>query len=107
MSAYGTALTDWHAPVESEFAATIRGLLMAVDVMHVRRMRMGMDERFVSVWMGVRFTRRIIRAVRMLVVFVVHMRMRMRMSSLVGVGVLMMLGQMQPDANADKHASHP
>ena len=73
---------------------------MAVDVVHVWRVRMTVDERFVPVRVDVRFARWIVWAVRVLVVLVMHMGMRM-CHSLVCMDMFMMFGQMHP--NADTH----
>ena len=67
-------------------------LLMAVDVMHIRRVRMAVHERFAC---------RIIRTVRVLVVFVMHVRMGM-LERLMFVFVTVMLGEVQPDTYSHK-----
>ncbi len=71
--------------------------------MHVRSVRMGMDEWFVAMPMGVRFASRIFRAVFMLMVLIMHVWMRVS-CLLVGVGMFVMLGEMQPDPDAHDHA---
>lgn len=68
--------------------------------MDVRVVRMSVGERFMTVPMCVRFPRRIVRLVRMLVVRVVYVKVFV-LQRLVHVQVLMPLGQVQP--HADRH----
>lgn len=74
--------------------------LVRVSVMDVRVVRMSVGERFMTVPMCVRFPRRIVRLVRMLVVRVVYVKVFV-LQRLVHVQVLMPLGQVQP--HADRH----
>lgn len=73
---------------------------MLVAVMQVRIMRMAVRERLVAVPVGVRLTRGIVRAVRVLVVLVVDVAVRV-LERRVVVLVLVPLAQMQ--VQADRH----
>lgn len=71
--------------------------------MHIRYMTMLVHERLVTVPMGVRLARRIIRPMGVPMVLIVHMRMGM-LQRLVDVFVGMVLGEVQPDTEAHKQA---
>jgi hypothetical protein len=69
---------------------------VAVNVMHVRRVRMRMFETIVLVPMGVRLAYGIIRSMLMLVMRVVDVRVRVR-HWIVDVFMLMALRDVQPN----------
>ncbi len=64
---------------------------MAMEVMHIRRVRMGMSQRLVRVPVRMGLAGRIVRAVLVPVVLVVNVRMRVAHRR-VRVEMLMMLG---------------
>ena len=68
-------------------------------MMDVRIVRMGMPDRFVDMIVGVRLGAILSRRMPMLVVLVVNMRVLV-LHRQVTVDVLVVLGQMQPDADA-------
>ena len=74
-------------------------------MMYVGHVRVRMRQRRVFVGMGMWFTRRIIRPMGVGVVLVVNMRMGMR-HRLVGMCVLVMLAQMQPDARGHQQSGN-
>ena len=85
----------------SEFAFSSLGVYggmisMAVQVMHVGRVRMSMLNRLMLVRMRVGLSGWILGTVCMLMVFVMHMRMRVH-HRLVDVLVLVALSDVQPD----------
>jgi hypothetical protein len=67
-----------------------------VNVMHIRRVRMGMFETIVPVPMGVRLAYWIIRSMLMLVMLVMNVRVRVRHGT-VDVFMLMALRDVQPN----------
>jgi len=67
-------------------------------VMHVGNVRVGMPRPAMPVHVRVRLSGRVVRAVLVLMMLVVHMRVLVR-HRFVDVLVLMMLAQMQPHAN--------
>lgn len=69
-----------------------------MPVMQVGKVRVPVDQRRMGVYMRMRFARRIVRRMRMLMVFVMHMAMAVR-DGIVRVFVLVPFGQMQPDAD--------
>ena len=69
---------------------------MAVNVMHIRRVRMRMFETIVPVPMGMRLAYRIIRSMLMLVMLVMNVRMRV-CHWIVDVFMLMALRDVQPN----------
>ena len=70
---------------------------VAVTVMDVRVVRMCVNEFLVPVPVGVRFTLRVIRAVRVMVVFIVRVQMLV-LHRFVMVIVFVTFGEVQPDA---------
>ena len=72
---------------------------VTMAVMHVRNVRMRMSQRLVFVNMRVRFAGRVKSTMAMSVVLVVNMRVLV-LHRQVTVDVLVVLGQMQPDAEA-------
>jgi hypothetical protein len=76
---------------------------MFVQVMHVRDVWVRVLQAPVSVGVGVRFSRRIVRQVLVLVMIIVNVRMHM-LHRLMNVLVLVMLGQMQPHADGHQQA---
>jgi hypothetical protein len=75
---------------------------MAVTMVDVRKVRVGMHERFVRVLVCVCLTRYHVGAVRMLVVRIVYMAMRMR-ERFMRVRVFVPLGQVKPEP--ERHES--
>jgi hypothetical protein len=72
-------------------------------VMHVGHMRVRVSQCAMPVPVSVRFTRRIARFMHVLVMGIVHVRMRV-IERFVGVIMLMMFGDVQPDAQAHERA---
>jgi hypothetical protein len=66
-------------------------------VVHVGHVRMRVGQGAMPMPVGVRLARWIVRLMGVLVMRIVHVRVRM-IERLVGVTVLMMLGDVQPDA---------
>lgn len=79
---------------------------MMMLVMDVWVMRMAVGQRHMGVLVGVRFAAVPVEIVRMLMVFVVYVAVRMG-DRLMGVQVLVALGQMQPYASAHQRGSQP
>src|SRR5260370_15275312 len=79
---------------------------MAMLVMHVRNMRVRVHEGAVPMRMGVRFARRIVGAVIVLVMLVMRMDMRVDDRQM-DVLVLVPFRQMQPDARRHERAREP
>ena len=73
-------------------------------VVHVGHVPVRMLEPAVLVRMGMRFAERIVRAVVVLVMYVMHMRVRVR-EHLVLVFMLVILGEMQPHPDSHEPAS--
>ena len=80
--------------------------LVLVLVMDVRVMRVAVGQRRVGVLVGMRFAAVPIEIVRVLMVFVVYVAVRMG-DRLMGVQVLVTLGQMQPYARAHQAGGQP
>ena len=76
---------------------------MLVNMVHVRRMRMGVAHRAMLMEVRVRLARRVERAVRMLMMLIVHMRVRVR-HRLVSVFMLVPFGEMQPYSRRHENA---
>ena len=76
---------------------------MAVRVVHVRHMRMLVHEPLVAMPVRMGLAGRIVRAMRVLMVRIVHMRVTV-LQGLMDVFVLMVLGQVQPDPEAHEQA---
>ena len=76
---------------------------MAVRVVHVRHMRMLVHEPLVAMPVRMGLAGRIVWAVRVLMVRIVHMRVAV-LQGLMDVFVLMVLGQVQPDPEAHEQA---
>ena len=70
---------------------------MFVRVMHVRHVRMRVFQAFMTMCVGVGFSRRIIRTVLVLVMRIMNVRMGM-LHRLVNVLVFVLLSQIQPHA---------
>ena len=64
---------------------------------------MGVNKRFLPMRVDMRLACRVVRAVRVLMVFVMQVRMRVR-RYLVRMGMLMMFGDVQPDADTHQYA---
>ena len=79
---------------------------MRMSMMNVREMRMSMGDRQMAVPVLVRLAPIPIRTVLMLVVLVVHVAMAV-FPRLMGMPVLVALGQVQPDANGHQCACGP
>lgn len=84
-----------------------RGLSMAVlvAVMKIRVVRMGVLQAGMNVFVRVRFARRIVRPVWVLVMLVVGVPVFMD-DAAVGMGVIMPVGQVSIDADQHQRASH-
>ena len=76
---------------------------MAVQVMHVGRVRMCVFQRTMHMDMRVRLPRWIVQTVLMLVVLVMHVRMAVR-KRLVDMFMLVALGEVQPNAQSHQAA---
>ena len=77
---------------------------MSVRVMHVGDVRMLVRQTVMAMPVRVRLARRIVGPVGVPMVHIVHMRMAMLLG-LMDVLVVMILGQVQPDADAHEQAS--
>ena len=76
---------------------------MAMRVVHVRHMRMLVYEPLVAMPVRMGLAGRIVLAVAVLMVCIVHMRVAV-LQGLMDVFVLMMLGQVQPEPEAHEQA---
>ena len=76
---------------------------MAVRVVHIRHMRMLVHEPLVAMPVRMGLAGRIVWAVAVLMVRIVHMRVTV-LQGLMDVFVLMILGQVQPDPEAHEQA---
>lgn len=77
-----------------------------MPVVHVRIVWMAMCEHRMMVYVGVRFPAIPAQFMRVLVMLVVHMHMTVR-QLFVRMLVLMMLGQVQPDAHSHQRCGNP
>jgi hypothetical protein len=77
--------------------------LMPMDVMHVRRVWMGVSEGTVLMPMGVRFARRVVWRMLVSVVFVMHMRMHVR-RDVVDMLMLVTLRDVEPNSETHENA---
>lgn len=78
---------------------------MPVPVMDVRVVRVSVFERGVDVFVDMRFAGRIVRFVRMLVMFVVAVAVLVD-QGVMQVKMVVPLGQMQPDPDQHQRAGH-
>lgn len=74
------------------------GVAVALPMVQVRVVRVFVDQVLVAVWVGVRFARRIAKAVVVLVVLVVNVRVLV-LHRLVGVLVFVALHEVQVEAH--------
>ena len=77
---------------------------MPMGVVQIREVRVGMDQVLMAMRVSMRFPRRVIRSVLMLVVLIMPMQMTV-LNQFVTVLVIMVLGQVQPYTHAHQQGS--